>query len=166
MRAIASYPGSSSSAETAGCSRPYSSTRGVTTALVMVTSPLGKLWLPPPLNQRLGSEVWSGRSRENTRFNTTEDTPPMTVASMDCRSVRPTRSSPPSHQQHRDQRVLVGARPDAAVVVAQSMVDPERAAGGAGRGRRPQRREQQSEGGGRHGAAADRAGEAPGGGGA
>src|SRR4029077_7878991 len=57
----------------------------------------GKLWLPPPLNHWLGSEVVSGRWRENTRFRTSEDTPPMRVASMDCHNVRPKRSSPPSH---------------------------------------------------------------------
>jgi hypothetical protein len=66
-------------------------------ALVTVTSPLGKLSLPLPLNQSLGLDESMGRLREKASLSAWQVTPLTTVASTDCHNVWPSRVSPPSH---------------------------------------------------------------------
>src|SRR5665213_2012070 len=95
-RATASYTGSSSSAQTAGCSAPYSSTYGVIAVVISITSALGKLVLPLPWNHWFGSLVWLGREREKASFMTPVVAAPMRSESVACHEAWPKRESSPS----------------------------------------------------------------------
>src|SRR5215472_2138934 len=75
---------------------------GVTIELTSVTSPLGKLWLPPPWNHRLGlppGPLSRGRTRENATFITWATIPAATDESTDVQNVLPRRVSPPSQRE-------------------------------------------------------------------
>ncbi len=64
--------------------RPYSRRNGVTALLISITSPLGKLLLPCPWNQRFGLSVSAGRVREKASFIVLEVNTPRTTESTDC----------------------------------------------------------------------------------
>src|SRR2546430_2192240 len=92
-RAMESYRGSSSSAQTQGWSCQLLTMKGVTKLACNVTSPLGKLWQQLPLNHLFGSSPWVGRARPIARLSAVAAIPEIRDESRVCQNVWPSGAS-------------------------------------------------------------------------